>query len=196
MTDEQFIKRLQELDKEGGPGIPAMREVLRGQMGRLIELAARGLRRSPKAQTVPEEHKTLIPDGFPDTEAKQKAVSYWTSKGRTDLVARVAEIAEQFHTHHFSRNNKLLIWPSVWQTWYVRAVQIEKAPRDMPKATVVDLFAPVDEAAWLQRLQIYHHGTEDIEAGYWSNRWGPKPGQPGCQIPASALRRFKGKGAA
>jgi hypothetical protein len=55
MTDEQFIEKLKCLDLQGKSGIPEMREVLRGQMSRLIELAARGVFSKPLAKKKPRK---------------------------------------------------------------------------------------------------------------------------------------------
>lgn len=193
MTDEQFIKRLQALNDAGD--VEGMRKVLKecGGIGRVIAVAARGAGVNV-VKLEKEQAKSFIPENFPDAACKDAAIAYWNTKRRPDLVARVEEIAEQFHTHHFTRNNRLTRWPMVWKTWYVRAVNIENPPRDMPIASVTDLFSP-DPAVWLRRLSIFHYGDEEngLEVGHWSNRWGPKPGLPGCQIPPEAIKMFEAK---
>lgn len=172
-------------------GIPQMRDLLRGQMSRLITLAARGVG-VKEVKLKRDLSKAHIPADFPDADAKLAAVEYWNKKRRPDLVARIEEISEHFHNHHFVRNASFSHWGMVFKTWYMKEVQRTAPPRDMPSAVVLDLFATVDEAGWLRRLQMYHHGDgETIEPGYWSPmKWGPKPGQEGCKVPAAVLARF------
>lgn len=191
MTDEQFIKNLQAMNAAGN--LDGMRQLLKGGggMARLLAIAARGIG-VKEVKLAKEQAKSFIPEGFPDEKAKAAAIAYWNTKRRPDLVARIAEIADEFYTHHFTRNNRLTNWPMVFKTWYVREVNISKPPRDMPTATVVDL-RPLDPAVWVQRLSVFHYGDEQNDAGYWSMKWGPKPGQPGCQVPAEAARLFEAK---
>lgn len=193
MTDDQFIKELLRLDGLGKDGITAMREVLRGQMSRLIALAARGAGLKEKKPRQPDEAKTHIPDGFPGIEAKNAAIDYWNKKRRPDLVARVEEIAGAFHGHHFTRNNRMSHWSIVWQTWYVREVNISKPPRDMVLAPVAEVVS-LDTAAWVRRLRLFYFGDEGngVDKGFWSAKWGPKPGERGCDVPAAALSQFEG----
>lgn len=56
---------------------------------------------------------------------------------------------------------------------------VPQQPKNGPKA-----FVPSDaEAAWPLRMKGFK------ENGFWSSKWGPKPGEPGCEVPAKHLGR-------
>lgn len=188
MTDDQFVARLVELDAEGPAGIPAMREVLRGQMSRLIALAARGLKAKAVKEKA-EDRKRQIPDEFPDQSAKDAALEYWNGHRRPDLVARAEEIAEAFHTHHHIRNVRFTRWDMAWKTWYVRAVSIERPPQGAGLFSAPIVFEQASIEGWVSRLEIFG-GIDGPQKGSWTPKWGPTPLEPGNKVPEASRSIF------
>lgn len=189
MTDEQFIANLVALDAKGKDGIPEMREVLRGQMSRLIALAARGLK-SKIVKEFADERKRNIPEGFPDQFAKAAAVEYWNKHRRPDLVARLDEIAEQFYTHHFIRNVRFTRWDLAFKTWYVRAVSIEKPPQGAGLFSATVVFEQTSIEGWVSRLEVWYGLAEGSKPGDWTTKWGLPPDNLGNCVPAEARKEY------
>jgi hypothetical protein len=191
MRDEEFVAELQRLDAQGPEGLPEMRQLMKGQVSRLIALAAHGLKPAKKrgAQTpaaAPADRRTKIPDGFPDADAKKAACAFWAKKNRPDLMANVEDQAEQFHDHHLARNTKMLSWPAAWRTWMRNALEFNRAPHGMAGSAIV-LFAQTSVEGWLKRLLIYYAGSPDQEPGGWHPTWGPKPNEQNCRAPQAAI---------
>lgn len=192
--DDEFVARLQELDAKKADGLPEMRELLRnGNLSRLIALAARGVAPIKRAGRISLAIKTRVADGFPDQSMKDRAVIYWGKKRRPDLVARVEDIAEDFHNHYLANGEKAESWPAKWQTWTSRALEFNKPPRDGGLFPIAPVFEQTGVAGWVARLQVYYSN----ESRTWPATWGAKPAEnpndaipSGCRCPAQAFALY------
>ncbi len=140
------------------------------------------------------KRKRSIPDGFPHEAAIHAAAKYWSEKGRPDLAARATDEGLQFRDHHLARNSKMLDWDAAWRTWVRNAMTFNKpAKGDLFSAPVV--FKQTNEAGWLIRLEEFYLGApqDEVEPGYWQDKFGPKPGMPGCAVPEAAFRMYEKK---
>lgn len=77
--------------------------------------------------------KSQIGDYSPDEESRAKALSYWRTKDRQDLIAELEDQVEQFIAHHAGKGTLMQVWPMVWKTWYMTAVRFNKKPQNRPE---------------------------------------------------------------
>lgn len=71
--------------------------------------------------------KTGLPDDFLLIHPRSALASdYWIKKGRSDLLADVEDIFDQFRNHHTQNGSKMACWESAWKTWYANAVKFNK----------------------------------------------------------------------
>lgn len=120
--------------------------------------------------------KTRLAGGFPDAERIARAQAKFAEAGvRVDA----AEEAEKFREHHGSKGSTFADWQLAFLgTWCRRAIGYARVDgRLLPPAAAP---APVSEAdEWAGRLRRWERSQ------YWDvTEWGPKPGQPGCRLPA------------
>lgn len=151
---------------------------------------------TPKAPPPARKPRQSVPDEFPSAEAKAAAVIFWNGKGRPDLAATVADQAAQFRDHHTAHGKKMADWPAAWRTWIRNALEMTRPPRHTltPVPNNSAAMEP-DTATWVRRLEYYDRGSvqDEVERGYWSVQWGPKPHQEGCKVPQAALDAYAAK---
>lgn len=189
MTDDQFVTEAKRLCDLGTDGLPALREHLKGQMPRLIDLAVRGALRAKRA--APKAKPTFVPDDFPDAKAREDALAYWRKERRPDLVAAIEREVDKFRMHF--QEGKAASWGGRWRTWYANAPNYNRPPAgSLFSAPVV--FAQTTISGWVTRLTIYHGFDEDCPKGTWlKEQWGAPPGSPDCRVPAEAFTQFEGR---
>lgn len=87
----------------------------------------------PNESSKTPKRKTQLPKDFELTEErKSKAMDYWASKNREDL--NVEDQFDLFLAHHRSNGSTMLDWDAAWQTWYTRAVEYNRKPRNHESA--------------------------------------------------------------
>ena len=129
---------------------------------------------------------------------KEAAKKYWTDHGRANLLAEIENQASQFRDHHVSHGKTMADWPAAWRTWIRNAIKFSKPT---PKGAAPPPTSPADDLqAWGLRLEWFHFGRpadnfdNGVPVGHWeASKWGPKPGQDGCKVPADAERNFARK---
>lgn len=126
--------------------------------------------------------KTQIPDDCPNEFSKAEAVNHWKEKGAA--LALDAEV-EKFRNHHLSHGSRMADWDAAWRTWFRKAVEF--APRGRPQPTKPNGHRTVAEQ---QAIQHRAHLRALKDHGTWMPLWGPRPGEPGCNIPVDILREF------
>ena len=67
--------------------------------------------------------------------------------------------------------------------WVRKRAESEKAKRGIAAQPVAPMFEDTDPRGWKDRLSVFRGN------GVWSPKWGPKPGEPGCKVPAEMLER-------
>lgn len=85
LTDEEFVSRLAELQNLGPAGVAERNALLKGQVGRLIALAARGVKRNAK-----KREKEGWPDWLPLTQ--WEAFVEMRQRIRKPMSARAKEL--------------------------------------------------------------------------------------------------------
>lgn len=194
MIDADFVAKLQELDEKGKDGVPEMREILRGNMGRLIALAAAGLERSPRSKAKIARGSRWLPDQEVPQEWLDSASARRAKIGLPAIDLRAA--AEEFVTYWPSvpgpRGMKL-DWKGTFENCALRARPISSP---YLKFGVVDgvTFENTDLRGWTERLRVhaghYEGGEGGSPAGSWSPKWGPAPGHPASKVPPEASAEF------
>ena len=177
MDDAEFGAKIKELrnSKE------AMREFLKlpGHLDRLFDLAIKAAKKKPPKR----KNRSDLPLGFPDGPQINRAKGFWAQSKRPDLVAMAEAQAAEFRDYHIGAGTLAADWPATWGTWFRRAIRIVKPPskfdRFQEQAT-----AETPEI-WRWRIQTFHRGSseDNLPIGYWLEKWGPKPGEPGCRAP-------------
>lgn len=193
MTDQQFLATLLTLNAKGKSGIDEMRQVLKdnGGMNRLLALAI-GKQRKPR------EPRTTAPDGFdafyaayPRRESRGDAEKAYVAALNRSTPEIILAGAKRYAIAMKQSEVRFIKHPATW-------LRADCWKDELGHLSVVG-GAAVPETigldVWLRRLQIFHHGDEEqgLEPLYWSNRWGPNPGLPGCQIPPEAAKMFEAK---
>jgi len=193
MTDQQFLATLLTLNAKGKDGIDEMRQVLKdnGGMNRLLALAI-GKQRKPR------EPRAAAPDGFdafyaayPRRESRGDAEKAYVAALNRSTPEIILAGAKRYAIAMKQSEMRFVKLPATWlraDCW-----KDELGHLQVVGSAGVQPVAGTD--VWLNRLRIYHHGDEEnsLDAGYWSSRWGPKPGLPGCQIPPEAAKMFEAK---
>lgn len=125
--------------------------------------------------------KTGIPPECPSDEDRQKAIAYWTDKGRNDLSRDVGTIADQFRAYHESHGSKMVDWSAAWRTWYCNQVTFRRPPpgHAAPPAPTV----PDDWAKWERPVKAY------LTRGIWNEMLGRAPGVARCPVPDALIKR-------
>jgi len=192
MDDTQFANGLLELwtahDTAGSRTYIASN----GGMSRVIALAVRGAVRAKRDATKTAKGTPLSAD-FPDRIALDNALEYWRKHKRPDICLKIEEVSDHFRRHH--AEHKALSWPRTWATWYCNQINFIRAPASMQTATVIPINGTPQE--WANRVRIWDgtSGDADLPPGTWSDKWGPKPGEPGCRVPDEAYGLARPKAA-
>lgn len=81
---------------------------------------------------------------------------------------------------------------STFGSWTGLYGKDEKRPGAAPDAGAR---AASDIETWIWRLEAFHHGKQEdgeevAKIGHWHEKWGPKPGQPGCMVPADVIATY------
>jgi len=80
---------------------------------------------APQAGVENQKRKCRIPTDFLLTpERLTKAVEYWKSKNRLDLVA--VDEFQKFVNHFTSNGKPMLDWEACWRTWYTNAITFNR----------------------------------------------------------------------
>jgi hypothetical protein len=184
MDDLQFAKHIEKLRAAGKSGMDEMRDLLRqpGQLDRLITLAVRGAVRAKRSQ--PKTAPAILPAGFPDTDARMKAIAYWRVVGRQDLEMAIETVIVDFKSHF--EGIKRPSWSGTWGTWFRNAPRFREVPRaGTPGAP--NIIEGTSLQGWVGRLERFYGLDPDCPKGAWTSKFGPKRGEPGNLIPQAAL---------
>lgn len=105
---------------------------------------------------------TPLPDHIPDAECDRLATAYWQRKKRPDIDLEAERL--KFRAHHQKLGSQFESWSAAWQTWYVKAVEINK-PQQTPQPETVDM------GEWLMEQKRLENGLEgqsnpDDDQGY------------------------------
>lgn len=190
MTDEQFVKRLTEIDALGAAGDSQMQAFLKENGGRaartrLIALAERGVTRAKRGTT--KSAASFLPDNYPDAEARAVAIEKWNKARRPDLVDNIERQIDLFRSHY--EDTKQVDWRARWRRWADNAPNFTRPPYGTP-AAVLPMHQEATLEEWVGRLKMFYGLDPDVPVGTWG-RWFGKPGEPNCKIPAEAFRVIK-----
>jgi uncharacterized protein YdaU (DUF1376 family) len=72
---------------------------------------------------------------------------------------------------------------------YLRGKATELRTQDQLERAASAPNAPVDLDTWRARMRIFRGEAYGSSNGNWSPAWGPKPGEPGCLVPAELLSK-------
>lgn len=113
-----------------------------------------------------------IPDGFP---AEPEIETAETMAKQAGVVLQVRTEAERFRNHAEQTDRRCRSWSAAWRNWVLKAV--ERAPKRAGAPTTPPS-PETQRASWEIRLGQWRKDR------FWDEeRWGPKPGQPGCRVP-------------
>lgn len=101
--------------------------------------------------------ESYLPENFPDSENKKKAVGYWKQNGFEMNVER--EVLK-FRAHHTDKETVAKSWPCRWTTWYVNALDYGK-PKPVSSAEPPDYNNP---EWWRKRFG-------DPDGPHWQEKW-------------------------
>ncbi len=128
----------------------------------------------------PRKAETSIPDGFPDLGAVEKERAFLKEQGwNIDAALQ----ADAFRSHALTHDRRLRSWPAAFHQWVIKAIGFAPATAKIaPMPGIKGTLAPVE--LWRPRMAAFADPTNQ----HWNTTdWGPKPGQPGCNVPAGLL---------
>jgi len=136
-----------------------------------------------KASPGRRKPETALPAGFPD----QRAILEAKAKCDTELAdVNVPREAEKFRNYATANDRRYRDWPAAWRTWIGNS--IERAPR---LTNVVRLHeATPDEEHQRRKHRVWMADWRRAPNQWDHQRRGPKPDEPGCQIPLEIMREF------
>jgi len=145
------------------------------------------------SETVPSKKEKEAEFGafyaaFPRKAARGAAeTAYWRARKGASAEVLLAG-AHRYAALRKGEDPKYTKYPATWLNgtcWLDEAVGGSGAAGSGEDATTPDL--------WVWRLEAFHHGNaeEDVEPGYWQDKWGPAPGQTGCLVPNEAQAIFR-----
>lgn len=189
MTDEQFIERLLELHSRGASGIAGMRELLRGQMARLLALAERGVQKTPRKSPVKQMPLPGLefPDWWPHSAwaaylAMRKKMKVSPTEHAVDLLVKTVTGLRSAGNDPAAALDRSTVncWTDVYPL------------RGFTPTLVATPYEETNEKGWLRRLEMFYgvDGDEDSRVGTWSPRWGEKPETTGNRVPPMAWAAF------
>ena len=191
MTDDQFTAEAKRLSDLGAEGLQALREHLKGQMPRLIELACRGV--SPTKKPAPRPRKAKDePEGFAEWYAvyprhvarDAAAAAYGRAVKRVSAEVLLAG-ARRYRAECAGTEAHYVAHPASW----LNAGRWADEPAKLalvPSAGAQD----VTPEQWANRLRVFD-GLAGEPRGSWTPKWGPPPDDPGCWVPADLLSSRK-----
>lgn len=139
-----------------------------------------GIGKEARSRRKPE---VRIPDGFPDAEAIEKGEAMAAA---AKVVLDIPRQASRFRGHAETNDRLARDWRAAWRTW------VEKSIETAPVLVHSDrALTSADTEAFEQRR--FRAWMEDWKRS--PNQWdysvrGPKPDEPGCQIPLSIMAEF------
>jgi hypothetical protein len=99
-------------------------------------------------------------------------------------TAEIADTAASFRDYWCGKpgaDAKKLDWLATWRNWCRREFRRKRRTSAEPVAQSSP--AQLERRKWEGRLQILH------ESGRWPrDKWGPAPGEPGCQAPPDLIK--------
>jgi uncharacterized protein YdaU (DUF1376 family) len=113
-----------------------------------------------------------------------RSTDHQTAKGWLDAGLSVAELAGMFDAVHRKVAGQGHAPPehlSYHQTDVDRLLRARSGSAAHGESGNMPIAADAEEAAWRSRLKQF---SKD---GFWVERWGPKPGEPGCFVPREIL---------
>jgi len=121
--------------------------------------------------------KTAIPACFPDEPLIEATRQRLRSDG---INLDPAVQAERFRNHAIQNDRRCADWPAAWRNW------ISKAAETAPKLASVRPTVARQGPNWRRLMREFRAN------GYWPSDpdVGPKPGRPGCIVPAEVLAEF------
>jgi hypothetical protein len=192
MIDSDFATEAKRLSDLGPEGLPALREHLKGQMPRLIELAVRGATiNKPRATT----HKLKNePEGFaewyaayPRHVARDAAAAAYARATKRVSGEMLLAGAKRYKMECAGKESHFIAHPASW----LNAGRWADEPQGLALVHVASTrFENVTLSAWIAYLKAYHGLDEDFPKGYWRPELGAKPGEPGCRVPQEAFAVF------
>jgi len=78
--------------------------------------------------------RTQIKDFRPDVADEARALDYWRTRGRYDLV--INDQIDAFIDHHKAHGNTMADWSRAWGTWFRNALRFTQRPREAYKPMV------------------------------------------------------------
>lgn len=125
-----------------------------------------------------------IQEGFPSLEVIERERSFLRSQGWN---IDPSHEAQRFRAHAETHDRKVKNWPAAFRNWILGAIARAPASAKIaPLPTAAAAPAPAD--LWRQRVAAF----ADPGNQHWNaTEWGPKPGKPGCAVPAGVLAEFR-----
>ncbi len=140
----------------------------------------KGIEKVESKGEAPRKAETSIPDGFPDLGAVEKERAFLKEQGwNIDAALQ----ADGFRSHALTHDRRLRSWPAAFHQWVIKAIGFAPATAKIaPMPGIKGTLAPVE--LWRPRMAAF----ADPANQHWNTTdWGPKPGQPGCNVPAGLL---------
>ncbi len=81
---------------------------------------------SEKLRKARRKKLTPMPDQWPDEADRLKAIEYWRSNQRPDLVDSIELHAEQARDHHLAKGTRFVDWSAAWRTWFRNALKFDR----------------------------------------------------------------------
>lgn len=119
-------------------------------------------------KTTRRKPKCAIPDGYPDAAAIARQRERVIEAGAN---VDVAYHAQRFRNWALSKDARYADWERTLDNW------IDREAKEAPRLVSAPVAKPADP--WPGRLRSWR------DSRYWNaSDWGPKPGAPGCLVPA------------
>ena len=194
MLDDQFALRLQELDSAGD--MKARNDFIKenGGMRRVIALAVRGAgTATPKPKKPRAPRSTDEPEGFaewyavyPRHVARDAAATAYRRAVKRVSAEILMATARRYAEECAGKELEFIKHPASWLNggcWKDERVTLTLV-QNTKHATKEEI------DLWVSRLMMFHGHDRDCPAGTWSQKWGGRPDQPDCRVPADAIAAF------
>lgn len=135
------------------------------------------------AVAAPAPGDSRLGSRLPEDWKPDKDLEAWSTATRPDLnFDTVLADFRDFWLAKPGAAGRKLDWNRTFKRW-VRNEKQKRAPATEGPKFGPKPFRPVDrEAIWRPRLEMF------AKSGTWLSSWGPKPGEPHCEVPPALLK--------